>query len=449
MTMNMNANGDARRWLGGKLLPLLAAAALVSGCELDISNPNALTEEEVLNTPAGIIALAVGMQGQLAGEFDEFVQGPGLVTDELGTPSGSLLAYRTLFAGPASEIDADFGVVEEPFANAYRVVRSANALQANAGDVGLDAGTVTGIEALAKLFKAMALGYATMHFEQVPIDITADNPLPRPRAEVLDSVLALLEDARSDLAGVAEADLEIFRSRVLGSGFIRNATVDPLRSTIDAMLARYYLLDGQYQAAIDAAARVDQTVLAVFTYPSPDINPIYNLSLQAGYVAPLYSFVTGAEPGDQRVGFWVDLTEEPFTGLPDSLLIPLNQYSERNDPIPVYLPDEATLIQAEAYTRLGQFALARAAVNEVRTQTSSPVNEPVAALAALPPEALDTEAELLSQIAYERAYELYLQGLRWEDVRRLDPYVDVEPTITFFPLPRQECVTNPAAGCGN
>lgn len=56
---------------------------------------------------------------------------------------------------------------------------------------------------------------------------------------------------------------------------------------------------------------------------------------------------------------------------------------------------------------------------------------------------------VLTQTAYERAHELYLQGLRWDDVRRLGPYVDVEPTIIFFPLTRQECVTNSAAGCGN
>ena len=38
---------------------------------------------------------------------------------------------------------------------------------------------------------------------------------------------------------------------------------------------------------------------------------------------------------------------------------------------------------------------------------------------ALPDDALDTEAELMAQILYERRYELYAQGVRWEDLRRL------------------------------
>ncbi len=105
------------------------------------------------------------------------------------------------------------------------------------------------------------------------------------------------------------------------------------------------------------------------------------------------------------------------------------------------------LIKAEAYTRLGQFNLAEPLVNEVRTQTSSQVDEPIAGLAALPPTALDSEGELLAQIAYERRYELYMQGLRWEDTRRFGTALTTDPTFDFLPLPQQECQTNPGAGC--
>lgn len=406
------------------------------GCDLDLENPNAPTEEEVLTDIDGIISLAVGMQDQYAAAVEDFILPSSLGTDEWGTQTRSLLSYRSLLTGELFE--NSFLVVENPFADAYEVVKSANNLIENAPQVGLGTGLETGIVALAKLYKAMALGTAIQIFEEVPIDVSVEFPVPEPRAIVLDTVVSLLESARSDLAGVTDDDLSTFRSRVLGSGF-------DLRNTVDAMLARYYLMAGSYQDAIDAADRVDLGVLSTFSYVTPDRNPIYNLSFGLIYVAPLQSFVDQAEGNDQRPDYWVDTSAEPFVGNPDSLLLPLREYSTADDPYPVYLPDEMKLIKAEAYTQLDQFGPAATLVNEVRTQSSSPVDEPVAGLNALPAEALDTEAELLAQIAYERRYELYMQGLRWEDTRRLGASITVEPIFDFLPLPEQECMTNPDA----
>lgn len=419
-------------WIG-IVLPLLASLA---ACELSVTNPNARTEQEVLTTADGILALAVGMQDQFAEEVEAFVQAPALVTDEWGTGTRSLAAYQVLLVGSA--LSNDLGTVAEPWVDAYRVINSADKLTANAPGVGLEPGRAQGIVALAKLFKAMSLGMLYIHFERAPVNVTAENPVPQPRAVVLDSAIALLESARTDLAGVPAGDLAFLRSRVIANGF-------DLANTIDAMLARYSLFAGRHQKAIEAAQRVDMSVRSVFPYPPPDRNPIFNLSIELNYVFPLASFVAEAEAGDQRPAYWVDVSARSFTGNPDSLLLPLRQYSERSDPFPVYLPDEMKLIQAEAFTRLGNFARARELINEVRTQTTNP---PVAGLPPLPPEALDTEAELLRQIAYERRYELYMQGLRWEDMRRLAAFIPRRPTFMFLPIPRQECVNNPNA-CGS
>ena len=408
------------------------------GCDLDLENPNAPTEEEVLTEVDGIISLAVGMQDQYASAIEDYIMPSSLGTDEWGTQTRALASYVSLLTGEG--FDRSFGVVETPFAATYQVVKSAENLIENAPEVGLGAGTETGVVALAKLFKAMALGSAILIFEQVPVDVSVEGPIPQPRATVLDEVLSLLESAQADLAGVTDDDLSAFNSRVLGSGF-------DLRNTVNAMLARYYLIAGRYQDAIDAADLVDPAVLSTFDYVTPDRNPIYNLSFGLIYVAPLQSFVDQAEPGDQRPSFWVDTSAEPFVGNPDSLLLPLGQYSSSGDPYPVYLPDEMKLIKAEAHTQLGQFGLAASLVNEVRTQDSSPLNEPVAGLPELPADALDTEAELLAQIAYERRYELYMQGLRWEDTRRLGTEITVTPIFDFLPLPEQECTANPSRPC--
>ena len=163
----------------------------------------------------------------------------------------------------------------------------------------------------------------------------------------------------------------------------------------------------------------------------------------------LKSFKDQAQPGDGRVAYWVDTTAAVTVGNPDSSLLPLKKYGVQTDPYPVYFPDEMKLIKAEAFTQLGQLDSAAFYVNAVRTRTTAPVNEPVAKLAALdPPTQLDTPAKLLAAIAYERRYELFEQGLRWEDTRRLGTSVTTTPTFTFLPTPRQECDANPSDPCG-
>lgn len=420
------------------LIALALLPMVLGGCDLDLQNPNSPTDEEVLTSTDGLIANAVGMQALFALQMDAFVQGPALVTDEWGTTTLSLPSYRELFIG---EVTNEFLIVEEPWASGYEVINAADDLIENAPEVGLGEGLEVGIVSLARLYRAMALGMLIQQFQELPLETGVEAPELRPRDAVLSEVIDLLETARSDLMAAADADFGAFEDRVLADGF-------DLRNTVDAMLARYHLVSGNHQAAIDAADRVDPDVLSVFTYTANDRNPVENLSLQLGYVLPLQSFAEQAEEEDQRVAFWADVASDPVGGNPaDTLLLQPELYSAPTDPFPVYLPDEMKLIRAEAHTRLGNFGPARQEIDEVRTQESSPVNEPVAGLDPIPDAELDTEEELIEQIAYERRYELYLQGLRWEDARRLGAEATVVPTVQFLPIPQQECQTNPAAGC--
>ncbi|HEV2149468.1 MAG TPA: RagB/SusD family nutrient uptake outer membrane protein [Longimicrobiaceae bacterium] len=422
-------------------IALLAAALAGTGCELDLTNPNSPVEEEVVNNPEGIIALAVGMQGQYASSVLTFVRAPALVTDEWGTQTRALTADISLLTGEG--LDASFGVVEAPYAAAFRVIRSANLLINNAPQVGLGRGLETGIVALAKTFKAMSIGAIAQQYDRVATDAAPGGAPLKDRMAAFNEAIALLESARADLAGVSAAELAGFRSRVVPSAF-------DLENTINALLARYYLFTGQHQQAIAAADRVNLARLSLLLYPDPTINPIYNYSFVARYTAGLQSFAKEAEAGDRRPTYWLDPSVSPAANPRDTLLFALRQYSGKNDPYPVYLPDEMRLIKAEALVRLGgaaNFAQALALINQVRTQSTSALNEPVAALPPKTAAELSTQAALLRQIAYERRYELYMQGLRWEDLRRLGQFVDRRPTFTFLPLPTQECLANPQANC--
>lgn len=426
--------GTARGWLA------LLVAFAATGCDLDLQNPNSPPESQVVSNVDGMYALAIGMQGQYANSMDDYLATNSLATDEWGTRSKALLSYISLLNG--ENFDNSYLVVEDPWANSYETIRSANTILANVDGLGLGTGLRNQFTALAKLFKAMSYGMLVQQYEAVPVVVGTSGGATQPREVVLDTVLDLLNSANDDMSQVTDADIALTRNRLLGSGF-------DIRNTINAMLARYSLMAGQYQEAIDAADAVDLGVLSVFQFPPPTRNPVENLAFQLGYVGALRSFVNEAEPGDQRPAYWVDVAAAPLPANPaDSVILPLKKYSLPEDPFPVYLPDEMRLIKAEALARTNQFPDAADLVNDVRTQTSSAVDEPVAGLPALPATALDTQDELLAEIARQRRYELFEQGLRWEDTRRFGPALTTTPTVEFLPIPLQECLTNTSKPCG-
>jgi hypothetical protein len=137
----------------------------------------------------------------------------------------------------------------------------------------------------------------------------------------------------------------------------------------------------------------------------------------------------------------------PPAGNPPTLqLAQFRFYGTRNAPFPVYLPGEMLLIKAEAEAQLGDLTSAINDINAVRTKAPT-ANTPGAQLAPLTAAQLDTKNKVLAEIAYERKYELFSQGLRWEDLRRLGSIIGVQPKLPFLPMPQAECTTNPNAGC--
>ena len=417
----------------------LALAGGAVACDLELANPNAPTQEAIVTSFEGIIAVAVGMQDQYAATLDDYLIPNSLVTDEWGTRPLALASYTTLLSGV--EIDDSYATIYLPWANSYQAIRSANTVLNAEVDMGPVFGPST--DALAKLYKAMALGSLIQTYEEVAIDITVEAPTLRPRAEVLDTVLMLLEDARTDVADLSFTELSEFRRRIVGNTF-------DIHNVIDAMLARYYLIDGQYANAAEAAQRAldGMTQISYFSFTSPDVNPVYNISVATPYVASAAQWAREAEPNDDRVAYWADTSVVLTTNTPEAIFA-LEQYQTTGAPMPVFLPDEMRLIRAEALVRLGGAAnLAEALdlINDVRTAPASGFDEPVAGLG---PVVLTTEAEFLAQIEYERRYELYMQGMRWEDMRRFGAAVAGEaPTIDFLPIPQQECDANPSDPCG-
>jgi starch-binding outer membrane protein, SusD/RagB family len=433
-----------------RALALAGLAGTAAGCSLDLVNPNAPLEEEVLRDPELILTTAVGLQSQYADNVLIFIRAPELATDQWGTRPLALAADQSLVRGNP---DPSFGVVSDPFAAAYRIARTAQVLQEAAPRVNLSRGQQIGISVLAKLLKAMALGNLTQQYEMMPASYDTVGAVPLPNTEVRDTVIALLESARAELLTVSDAELLPFKQRVLdptaGTGI-------DLRNTVDAMLARYYLFDGRYAEAFAAAGRVNRGVMSLLQYPNPGQNPVFQYMSALRYVGARKEFFTDAQAGDARPAFWANRSPATgTTGLPDSAFDFRVYGGARNDPYPLYLPDEMRLIQAEVYARQGNLPAAADLINAVRSEGRDPISgtcttsttEPRGCLPPLPATSLDTPEEVFAQILYERRYELFGQGLRWEDLRRLDPYTTEEPSMDWLPFPQAECDRNPTRPC--
>ncbi len=250
---------------------LVIIAGVGLRCSLEQLNPNAPTESEVLTTPDGIKALAIGMQAQFGETVNETVEVSNVVTRQYATMPAAVLGIRELETGGA-DVQGFNGTVNNIWSEHYRVVKSAEDLIINSPNVSLDAGTRSGILALARLMKAICLGELIEAFEKIPLDVTtSQTPTFSDRATVLNEVISLLESARDGLTATpASAD---FNSNILGIGF-------DLPNTINAMLARYSLIKGDFAKALSAANAVDLTKTSSLFYTSTTArNPIYLLTV--------------------------------------------------------------------------------------------------------------------------------------------------------------------------
>jgi starch-binding outer membrane protein, SusD/RagB family len=407
-------------------LATLSLAAL-AGCSLDVTNPNAATQESVLTTPTGLRTLGVGLQGRLGNFIGPSVTLSGVVSGELGNTNASLSTTREFQRYPdasanSAAIDPTNPDLLSFWSTGFQVVRAANDILDNVNSVNLAAGTRSGLSALARTAKAFAYGQMIEAWPQLPLDLSASPPGYRPRAEVLTEVRALLAAARTDLATPVSTE---FTSSVL------QASID-LPNTIRALQARYSLAAGDYNAALTFANEVPAAATSRYTYSTVDPNPIWQSAIANGYFAAISTYRTDAEAGDTRVNRNTQptqLTPTPFGG---ANLFPLNIHRASTDPYALFSQDELSLIRAEAYARTNRLPEAIAQINVVRAN---------AGLGPQTSVTLPTQAAVLDEIYRQRRYALFLTGTRWADERRFGRLT--EARAAWLPYPAQETVSNP------
>jgi hypothetical protein len=170
-------------------------------------------------------------------------------------------------------------------------------------------------------------------------------------------------------------------------------------------------------AAADLVARSGPTALSALTYPAPDVNFYANVTGGTNGIAPRRQWRLSMAAADQRFT-WFVVPSTTLTGRVGALLDPWNRYSNPRAPLPVYFPDEALLIKAEALANTALLAQSQAVLDSVRTDCTGNrgIDDPKA---CLPPLAgALTQPQLIDEIYNQRRYELLGTGLRWEDARR-------------------------------
>lgn len=416
-------------------IALVAASVGLTACDLDTTNPNAPTQESVVNTPEGLIALGVGVQARFGASTGALIYGAGLVTDELGAISTS---FSTISDAERGIVTPGAGFTADIFDSNYRTIRTANDIIFGNANVEIPRGTRSGILGLAYLLKAAAIGELVQAFQQVAIE-TYNIPTPSfvDRPTALAYVIALLDSAAfaySDTLPSAQ-----FTSTVLVRGF-------DVRNTIYAYRARYYRLLGDDAKALANADSVDRTVFSVIPFSAQDINPVFLLSTGSSGVLPRDIFRTSDSTEALRTASHV--TAATIIGR-DPSFTPLDnyaRYSVASASIPSYYPDEPLLVKAEALVNLGRLAEAKAVVDSVRTdcpglgRVATDPGPCLAPLAGAP-----TAQQLLDEIYRNRRFELFATGLRWEDLRRLGLVgANSVAKRCFLPYPIGERNANPA-----
>jgi starch-binding outer membrane protein, SusD/RagB family len=405
-------------------LATLSLAAL-AGCSLDVTNPNAATQESVLTTPAGLRTLGVGLQGRLGNFIGPMATLTGVVSGELGNTNASLSTTREFQKYPdasanSAAIDPTNPDLLNFWSTGFQVVRAANDILDNVNNVSLAAGTKSGLSALARTAKAFAYGQMIEAWPQLPLNLAGTPPGYNPRSQVLAEVLTLLAAARTDLSTPVSTE---FTSSVL------QASID-LPNTIRAFQARYSLAAGDYNAALTFANEVPATATSRYTYSTVDPNPIWASAISNGYFAAIATYRTDAEAGDTRVNRNTQSTvTTPFGG---AQVVPLNIYRASSDPYALFSQDELSLIRAEAYARTNRLPEAIAQINVVRAN---------AGLGPQTSVTLPTQAAVLDEIYRQRRYALFLTGTRWADERRFGRLA--EARVAYLPYPVQETVSNP------
>jgi len=405
---------------------LITTVTFSSACKKEYLNPNAATANEVLSSPKGLTGVTVGLQKNYSttrvGVLYAAITLNGLTTNELISINTGNTNEERLAAGGV-QVDGTNTILLNVWAGSNKIIFDADNVITNAANLP-DKNYAAGLIAHASIFKALALGNLSEYWEQIPSGIGQNVPFVS-RIEGYNKAISTIDNA---LAAIA--------ANPISASFAGNipAGID-IPNTLNALKARYALFTGNYPLALSAANAVDLTKKSTFTYDALNLNPVFEIATSTNNVIQpknLNLGQTGAnipDAADARIPFYTVV----------NTTVRINGFGAGTfTAIPVYLPGEITLIKAEAYARQATPNLGSALTELNKVVTKTAAADPFGLGANLP--ALTgsyTQQQLLDLIYKHRCIELFMSGLKLEDMRRFSQ-PNADRKRNFFPYPFQE-----------
>jgi starch-binding outer membrane protein, SusD/RagB family len=409
---------------------LCAGLLTAASCTKDYTNPAALPQEEVFTDARATTGAAVGIQRRYsvsrASSLFNLVTANGFVTRELILLNQGNIPEFQLSTGGGS-VDGTNTVLEGLWINSNKIIFDADRIIASAETLS-DKGYASGLIGYVTIFKALSLGNMSMFWEKVPSGV-GENVTFVDRVEGFKMAIAAIDKA-----------LAAINANAITSGFLTNIPpgIDIVNS-LHALKARYALFSGNYAEALASANRVDLTKRSTLNFDNANLNPIFESATSSNNVFQPVDSSLGLpvglqpDPADKRVQFYTSInpTVAPrfrISGFGAGAITPW----------PIYTPGEIMLIKAEAYARQSPPDLNNALTELNRVVTKTAAQDPFGIGAGLPPIAGPlTQAQLLELIYKHRQIELFMLGLRLEDMRRFGRPL-TERKRNFFPYPFRE-----------
>ena len=405
-----------------------------SSCDTVYLDPNSALEPDVVNSTENLVKLLNGVQQRWSsdrgGSIYTDVNIVGLNTGELRLLNPGNLGESEILLG-GDDVNGGNELLNNIWTNSMLARKEASTVINSADAAASDAATANSLKAYGLFYRALVHGTLIQIFESIPLEIMEDAPF-LDRASVLQDAITDLEEAQGYIVSGLSSEIT---SNVFSS-------VD-LENSVNALLARFNLMAGNYDAAITAANAVDLSVRSTWSYDAAVPNPLaFWFGSQNVTQAKDLTFGLPAnlvpDENDERVPFYI--TAEDFT-IPSPDYQILGFMDDNLDEIPVYLPGEVLLIKAEAYTRNNDLANAVSELNAVLTKTAS--SDSFALGANLPEySGATTQQALLDEIYKNIRVELYLSGLSLEASRRFGRPgpgdANSERNKNYYPYPNAE-----------
>jgi hypothetical protein len=402
---------------------ILTTGLMQSSCKKDYTNPLAVPASQAFSSPQAMTGVAVGLQrlytvGRASSLYNRIAL-DGLLTGQLVVLNqGNTSEYQLQLGG--GSVDGTNTILGGLWTTSNKIISDADNVITNAKQLG-DKNYASGLIGYTTIFKALALGDLAMFWEKVPAGI-GQNVSFTDRKEGFTRAITAIDEA---LAAIS--------ANAISAGFLNNipAGID-IVNTLHALKARFALFSGDYTQALAEANAVDLTKKSTFNFTTVNLNPVFETATSTNNVYAVADFNLGLPPGiqpdpnDKRVPFY---TTAAYTSKISGFA------GASTTPFPVYLPGEMTLIKAEAYARQNPPDLVNALIELNKIITKKPANDPFGVGADLPPIAGPlTQAQILDEIYRQRSIELFMSGLRLEDMRRFNR-PNSERKRNFLPYP--------------